>query len=127
MIDFDATSDDRWRDDGGHVASHREEALGSTIRYPLYVIQNDRGVLIAHSSTKECILLFHRKELAERHIAAAKFVGHLFPLAIPDAEHFREGLEGLPASVTCAIWDATSLPGTFAYVGVTELLRTIGD
>ncbi len=127
MLDLDTTSDDRWRDDGGHAASRREDALSSTIRYPVYVIHNDRGILIAHSSSKECVLLFHRKELAERHIAAANVVGRLSPLAVPDAESLREGLAGLPASVTCAIWDATGLPGTFSYVRVSELLRAIGD
>ena len=128
MFDVDATScDDRWRDDGGQGEFDEEEPLIPALRYPLYLIANDEGVLVASSSGKDCILLFHRKDLAERHIVEARLVGRLYPLAIPNAEAFREGLESLPADIACAIWDATVVPRTFVYMGLDELFLALAD
>src|SRR6476659_3114281 len=84
IFDFDAASRaDRWRDDGGQGELVEEEALRSALRYPLYLIANDNGVLVANTGGKDCVLLFHRKELAERHIAEANVIDRLYPLAIP--------------------------------------------
>jgi len=95
------------------------------LRYPLYLIASDKGVLVASSSGNDCVLLFHRREFAERHIAEGKMIEGLWPLAIPNAEAFREGLESMPADITCAIWDVTVAPGTFVYMGMKELFRAI--
>lgn len=99
--------------------------MTSALRYPLYVIANDKGVLIARLDGKSCVLLFHRRELAERHIAEAKIIGPLYPLAIPNAEAFRQGLESLPSDITCAIWDATVSPGTFAHMDLVDLFMAL--
>jgi hypothetical protein len=61
---------------------------------------------------KDCVLLFHRKELAD-------------PLAIPDADSFREGLESLPREITCAIWDATVVPHGFIYMDMVDLFLAL--
>jgi hypothetical protein len=98
-----------------------------TLCYPLFLIANDKGVLVANSGGKDCVLLFHRKEFAERHIAETKVNGRLSPLAIPSAEAFREGLNSLPPDITCAIWDATIAPGTFVYMEMNELLFALDD
>jgi hypothetical protein len=128
LLGFDAASrEDRWRDDGGQGELYEEEPLSTALRYPLYLIANDKGVLVANSSGKDCVLLFHRKELAERHIAEVKVMGQLYPLAVPNAEAFRQGLESLPADINCAIWDATVAPGTFVYMGMNDLFRAIDD
>jgi hypothetical protein len=129
ISDFDAAScEDRWRDDGGQGELYEEEPLSSALRYPLYLIANNKGVLVSNSSGKDCVLLFHRKEFAERHIAETKAIGAtvpLYPLAVPDADAFREGLESLPADITCAIWDATVAPGTFVYMEMDDLFRSL--
>ena len=110
-FDFEAAvCQDRWRDDGGQGESYEEEPLSPALHYPLYLIANDKGVLVANTSGKDCVLLFHRKEVAERHIAEAQVIGNLYPLAIPNAAAFRQGLESLPADITCALWDATVVP-----------------
>ena len=126
MLDFDAAScEQRWRDDGGQGELHEEQPLNSVLHYPLYLIANDKGVLVANTGGKDCILLFHRKELAERHIAEAKVIGRLYPLAIPSAEAFRQGLESLPTDITCAIWDATIVPCAFVYMDMDELFLAL--
>ena len=122
-----AACDDRWRDDGGRGELHEEEPLSPALRYPLYLIANDEGVLVSNSSGKDCVLLFHRKEFAERHIAEAKVIGPLYPLAIPNADAFREGLESLPAEITCAIWDATVVPRAFVHMDMVELFLALED
>ena len=99
----------------------------TALRYPLYLIANDQGVLVANAGGRDCVLLFHRLEIAERHIAEAKVIGPLYPLAIPNAEAFREGLESLPASVTCAIWDATIVPRAFVYMDMVDLFMVLDD
>jgi hypothetical protein len=99
--------------------------MSPALRYPLYVIANDKGVLVAKSSGKDCVLLFHRKELAERHISEATLIRGLYPLAIPNAEAFREGLESLPADISCAIWDVTVAPGAFVYMGMNEIFLAL--
>ncbi len=101
--------------------------MSSSLRYPLYLLANDRGVLVANASGNDCVLLFHSKELAERHLVGAKVIRGLYPLAIPDAEAFREGLESLPLEITCAIWDVTTAPGAFVYMGMSELLLALDD
>ena len=100
------------------------------LRYPLYLIANNEGVLVAKTDGKDCILLFHRKEFAERHIAESQAMGKLkclLPLAVPDADAFRQGLESLPAGVTCAIWDMPAAPGAFVHLAMDELLQTLED
>lgn len=101
--------------------------MSTALCYPLYLIANDKGVLVANSSGKDCVLLFHRKELAERHIVEAQWIGPLYPLEIPNAEAFREGLESLPADVTCAIWDATVVPCAFVYMEMDQLFLALDD
>jgi hypothetical protein len=100
------------------------------LRYPVYLIANAKGVLVGNANGKDCVLLFHRKELAVRHIADTEALGAttpLYPLAIPDAEAFRQGLESLPADITCAIWDATVVPCTFVYMELDELLLVLEE
>jgi hypothetical protein len=131
MLDFDAASyEDRWQDDGGQIKSQEEETPNPTLRYPLYLIANDKGVLVANTNGKDCVLLFHRKELAERHIAEADSLAAttgLYPLAIPNAETFRDGLASLPADITCAIWDATVVPRAFVYMDLDKLFVALDD
>jgi hypothetical protein len=122
-----ASDEDRWHDDGGQGELYEEKPLNRALRYPLYLIANDKGVLVAKTDGKDCVLLFHRKELAERHIAEAKVIGPLYPLAIPSAETFRQGLESLPTDITCAIWDATIVPRAFVYMGMDELFLALDD
>ena len=71
---------------------HEEKPLRPALGYPLYLIANDKGVLVAKTNGKDCILLFHRKEVAERHIAEAKVIGPLYPLAIPSARRLSKGI-----------------------------------
>jgi hypothetical protein len=104
---------------------YEEKPLSRALRYPLYLIANDKGVLVAKTDGKDCVLLFHRKELAERQNAEAKVIGHLYPLAIPSAEAFRQGLESLPADIACAIWDATVVPRAFVHMGLHELFLAL--
>jgi hypothetical protein len=101
--------------------------VSASLRYPLYLIANDKGVLVANTRGKDCVMLFHRKETAERHIAEAQVNGPLYPLAIPSAEAFRQGLESLPADVTCAIWDATVEPCDFVYMDLDQLFVALDD
>ena len=125
-FDFGETSsEDRSRDDGGQGKTYEEKCLSDELHYPLYLIANDHGVLVSNSSGKDCVLLFHRKELAERHIVEAKLLGRLYPLAIPDADSFREGLESLPREITCAIWDATVVPHGFIYMEMVDLFLAL--
>ncbi len=97
------------------------------LRYPLYLIASDEGVLVANTGGKDCVLLFHRKELAERHISEAQVMGPLYPLAVPNAEAFRNGLESLPADITCAIWDATVVPCAFVYMALDDLYLALDE
>ncbi len=130
VLDFDATSRDRWRDDGGSVDSLMEETLDTELLYPLYLIANDTGVLVAKTRDKFCIMLFHRKQFADHHIAEAADLSSrtpYYPLAIPNADAFREGLKSLPADINCAIWDATFAPSTFVYMEMSDLLQAIAD
>lgn len=120
-----SSSEDRWLDDGGQGEVYEEEPVDSALRYPLYVIANDLGVLVSNVSGKDCVLLFHRKEFAERHIAQAMLAGPLYPLAISDADAFRQGLESLPPEINCAIWDATVVPREFIYIEVVDLFRAL--
>jgi hypothetical protein len=99
--------------------------MNQALRYPLYLIANDNGVLVASTGGKDCVLLFHQLELAQRHIAEAKMTGPLYPLAIPDADAFREGLESLPPSIRCAIWDATVVPRSFFYMDLVDLFMAL--
>ena len=101
--------EDRWCDDGGK-GRPSDSSMIPALRYPLYLIANDQGVLVTSAGGQDCVLLFHRLELAQRHIAEAKLSGPLHPLVIPDADAFREGLESLPPSIRGAIWDATIVP-----------------
>ncbi len=97
------------------------------LRYPIYVIANQEGVLVVKVDDEECVLLFHDRELAQRHIYANPGIATgatLRPLAVPDAESFEEGLRGLPANVTCAVWDAGAQRG-FIHIGVDELLLAL--
>lgn len=128
--EFDAVSEDRWRDDGGQGDMMESAAMRPAMRYPLYLIANDKGVLVANTHGKDCVLLFHSKQLAERHIAEnteTQTTMLLYPLAVPDADAFRQGLESLPDSIHCAIWDATVAPGTFVYMEMHDLLHAIED
>jgi hypothetical protein len=131
LLDFDTVAvEDGWCDDGGPCETCEEELLIPNLRYPLYLIANDKGVLVVNKNGKDCVLLFHRKELAERHIAEANAIGTsllLYPLAVPDADAFRQGLKSLPADITCAIWDATIVSHDFAHVGMNELYRAIDE
>jgi hypothetical protein len=130
VLDFDATSQDRWRDDGGPVDSLMEETLVPALLYPLYLIANDTGVLVAKTRGKFCIMLFHRKQFADRHIAEAAGLRSstpFYPLAIQNADAFREGLESLPADINCAVWDATFAPSTFVYMEMNDLLQAIAE
>jgi hypothetical protein len=84
--------------------------------------------LVAHTVGKDCVMLFHSKELAERHIVEAYIIGRLhplYPLAIPSADAFRQGLESLPTHVTCATWDATVAPQVFLYMEMGELFTAL--
>jgi hypothetical protein len=40
---------------------------------------------VAITGGKDCVLLVHRKELVERHIAEGQVIGPLYPLAVPNA------------------------------------------
>jgi hypothetical protein len=95
------------------------------LRFPVYVLANGDGVLVVHNDGDDCVLLFHDKVHAMRHIEETKSLGSplvVYPLAVPDAEALRHGLESLPADITCAIWDATLDAGAFVSVGIHELL-----
>jgi hypothetical protein len=121
----DPSSEDRWREDGGQGKTHEEKCLIAELRYPLYLIANDHGVLVSTSGGKDCVLLFHRKELAERHILEAELLGRLYPLAIRSKDAFREGLESLPREITCAVWDATVVPHGFIYMDMADLFLAL--
>ena len=100
------------------------------IAFPIFVIGNADGVLVLTSDGNDCILLFHDRQHADRHISEARKIGSdlpMFPLAIPDAVALREGIGTLPADVTCAIWDATLSGGSFTHVGVDEILESVGS
>ena len=95
--------------------------------YPVYVIASRDGVKVAMTEGKECILLFHTKDLADQHVEKIKssqpLLGALHSLAVPNAEALADGLESLPANVTCVVWDPTGTPAGFSHVAVDELLR----
>ena len=95
------------------------------LHFPVFVLASSEGVLIVNHEGHDCILLFHDWAHALRHIAETKSLGSkltINPLAIPDADAFRQGLESLPSDITCAIWDATLEPGGFVSVGIHEVL-----
>lgn len=96
------------------------------IRYPVYVIANYDGVLVVNNDGEDCLLLFRDRAHAERHIQETKSMGsklEVYPLAVPDAESFRHGIESLPPDVRCAIWDANLDHGEFVHVDIEEVLR----
>jgi hypothetical protein len=101
-----------------------------SLRYPIYVIANHEGVLVVNKDGQDCVLLFHAIELAQRHIDQNRAMATkttLYPLAVPNAEALREGLQSLPAEITCAVWDATGIQGNFVQMGVDELLRAVSS
>ena len=98
------------------------------LRYPVFVIANQQGVLVAHESGNDCILLFHSKDVAELHIqqvAASGAEVPLYPLEIADADALRAGLASLPPDITCAIWDATATARKFVHTAIDELFDAL--
>ena len=96
--------------------------------YPVYVVASHDGVVVVKTDGKDCIMLFHARDLAERQIekiqSSHPLLGSLHALAVPNVKVLRDGLKGLPADVTCAVWDPTGTPAGFAHVAIDELLRT---
>ncbi len=39
---------------------HEPEFMNQALRYPLYLIANDQGVLVASTGGKDCVLLFQQ-------------------------------------------------------------------
>ena len=95
------------------------------IVYPIYLIASTDGVLIVSLEGKDCILLFQDRAHAERHIRELNTAGcelSLHALGAANAEEFEEGIRGLPADITCAVWDASLSEGNFAHVPICDLL-----
>jgi hypothetical protein len=95
------------------------------LRFPVYVLANGDGVLVINNGDHDCVLLFHDRARALRHIEETRSLGStmvVYPLAVPDAEALRQGLESLPPDINCAIWDATLEHGEFVSIGLHELL-----
>jgi hypothetical protein len=101
-----------------------------TLRYPIYIIANRDGVVAMNISSKDCILLFPARSLAEEQIKKIRLsrpqLGPLHALPVFSVEALREGLESLPKDVSCAIWDPTGRPSGFVHVAVGEVLRLAG-
>jgi hypothetical protein len=97
------------------------------LRFPVYILASQDGVVVVSNEGKDCIMLFHEHSLAElqgRQIQSVhQHLGKLRPLAVPSAAALREGLHSLPPDVTCAVWDQTAAAGTFTHVGIDEILR----
>ena len=97
------------------------------LRFPVYILASQDGVVVVSSEGKDCIMLFHERGLAERQSqqiqSAHQHLGRLRPLAVPNAAALREGLQSLPPDVTCAVWDQTAAVGRFNHIGIDEILR----
>ena len=101
--------------------------MALSLWYPVFIIASRDGVVVVNTDGKDCIMLFHAKDLAEKQIAkiqpSHRRLGLLHALPVPNAKGLRDGLRGLPADVTCAVWDPTGTPVGFTHVGVDELIR----
>ena len=98
-----------------------------SLRFPVFVIASDNGFVVVKSDEKDCIMLFHSKELADLQIKkispSHRSLGPLHSLTVTNAALLAEGLQELPPDVTCAVWDPTGTPAGFVHVAVDELLR----
>jgi hypothetical protein len=96
------------------------------LHFPVYIIANRDGVAVVVTDGKDCIMLFHEREIAERQAELIESthpeLGSLHPLAVPNAGELREGLRSLPAEVTCAVWDPLGSPAKFNHMGVDDVL-----
>lgn len=102
-------------------------SIAANLTYPIYVIANQDGALVLHSHGEDCVLLFHSRELAQWHIMHnPRFAMRpaLHALAVPDVRALRDGLQQLPAEVTCAMWDADTGASPI-HTGVEELLHAL--
>lgn len=99
------------------------------LRFPIYVIANRAGVVVVNTKGKDCVLLFHSRELAEDQIekinGSHRQLGTLHALAVPDVAALREGLHDFSPSVTCAVWDPTGTPAGFMHVLFEDLLLSL--
>ena len=101
------------------------------LRFPIFLIASADGVTVIITEDGECIMLFHTKELAmtkiEKLAISHPQLSALQALEVPSARSLAEGLQELPADVTCAVWDPTEPAAGFVHVSVDELIRsTIG-
>jgi hypothetical protein len=97
------------------------------LNYPVYLIASEGGVVVIRVDDCECVMLYHTSKLAEREIENIQSthpqLGRLRPLAVPSRLALREGLAGLPAEITCVIWDPLGSPT--ARMGLAELLQSL--
>jgi hypothetical protein len=99
--------------------------MALSLHYPVYVIASCDGVVVVNTNGKDCILLFHAKDFAEQHIkkiqSSRQLLGSLHAMPVPDADALRDGLEGLPADVNCAVWDPTGPSAGFVHIAIDDL------
>ena len=100
-----------------------------SLHFPVYVVASRDGVVVVDTKGKDCILLFHSRELAVQQIykiqSAHSKLGPLHALLVPDAQALREGLKDLPPDITCAVWDATGSSAGFVHVCFADLLLAL--
>jgi hypothetical protein len=99
--------------------------------YPVYVVASSDGVVVVATDGKDCILLFHARDIAEQQIARIQAshprLGPLHALPIPNEQALREGLQDLPQNVTCAVWDATGPSTGFQHICLRDLLIALAS
>lgn len=105
--------------------------MATALSYPVYVIASRDGVVVVKTDGKDCILLFHSRELAEQQIdkiqASHPSLGSLHALPVPDGQALRDGLKNLPPDITCAVWDATGTPARFNHICFDDLLVALSS
>lgn len=99
--------------------------------YPIYIVGSKDGVVVVTTEGKDCILLFHSRELAQEQIDKISVshpqLGPLDTLTVTNASALRDGLRDLPTDVTCAVWDPTGSSTGFLHMCLEELFRNIRD
>lgn len=100
------------------------------LRFPVFLIASDDGVVVVKTDGNECIMLFHTKELAQQQLKKIELSHPQFApldaLEVTSPAGLTQGLKDLPPEVTCAVWDPMGQSAGVAHVSVDELIRIAG-
>ena len=101
-----------------------------TLRFPVYVIANKDGILVATIDGRDCVLMFDSEELAANHIATNDALGGItipYPVELPDLNALRQCIQCLPPNITCALWDGSNQPDRFRAIGLGDLIHALSE